>query len=703
MNVNSYTNLLHSKASAVQIINAFAETLEHPVVHDLLSYMERCSGITPEIKPYSKEMVIQFPSIILTSTENAKLFGDFQSPDGEDSYLLSMEKGENGLLVTIVADNAGCLQQAIYHLIRITKQDGEELWLPEQRLAVKPWVQQREWALCPWIPSQVRGEFINPHASNDFDIFKFSERQLEEYIKMMGSFGFNGVQLLDTCYMWSRFGSIDAYHEKLKQIAQIAHQCGQKVTLWVWAACFDEYGWVDTEAVYTAPDGESAFENPQVRKTFEKYYDKYSDLAMYVDRVIGHYYDPGNLKNPEDTFKYMRLLESKFSKINPQVRFGIDVWDAPSGYLQALIKAGFQDYLLLESSFPAAWTEEGCRSFRQEARDFGVKETGIWGWYTAEYETDQHPSMYVNGHVLKEVYNNIRQAADPILPNVYWSEMEAYHIANLFSMFISAQLLCDPDKNPDLLLAEIADVIYGPLNGSIILEALKLIQDTRSGTSWKTYWWSSPEFRLGTPNADEDVRRAENSIRLLRNMQMDANYVVRLPLPVTVEKLTQIIIPHLIQIQKFAEFRVEIADIQRAALEGADKEKLSHMLVEAWKPVPELDTWIGTFGQIEERQQHLMVREICKQLEISIPTHRSLAVRKKSRIVEMMQNFQKYYHFSSPRPFNIGSLATYGSGFNIAEAVEIMEELVDDGIVIKHESGTYSLADWRDFQHFGWN
>ena len=72
-----------------------------------------------------------------------------------------------------------------------------------------------------------------------------------------------------------------------------------KFTLWVWGAEFSDFGWVDTEAEYTyAEQGYScARENPGVVATFEKYYDIYAQMADCCDRVIGHYYDPGNLNN----------------------------------------------------------------------------------------------------------------------------------------------------------------------------------------------------------------------------------------------------------------------------------------------------------------------------------------------------------------------------------------------------------------------
>lgn len=693
--------LLHSQRSAVHIMVSVDDEAAYAAIGELTEYIGQCSGTEAEIEAYAEGMTLPRQAIVVASSPGqAELFGQWPATiDERTEYVLDISNSEGGALAIICVRDAACLRQAVYRLIRLVKQEGDELWVAENRIVSKPWIRQREWALCPWVPNQVRGEYHNPHAGNDVNILMYSEQRLESYIRMMGSFGFNGVQLMDTCYMWSQFGSVEAFHEKLQQIARIAHRCGQSVTLWVWAACFEGFGWVDREAVYTPKPGMNAFEDPDVRRTFEKYYDKYSDMAPYVDRFVSHFFDPGHLEHPEDTFKYMRLLEQKLYRMNPQVKLGVDVWAGPQGYLQALVEAGFKGYLLLESSFPELWRAEACREFRTEARRLGVKETGIWGWYTADYETDQRPSMYVNGHVVKEVYSNVRQAADPILPNVYWSEMDAYHVVNLFSMFISAQLLCDPEQHPDQLLQQAACLIWGPHNGVKALEALKLIQDVRSGTSWQTYWHTSPQYRLGTPDPAEDRRRAEEALQLMFRLQADERFIPQIPLPVSIDTLQSLIIPHLMQIKQYAEFRVNVDEMKAAEQKGATKDELFNMMAAAWKPIPDLDTWVGDFGQIEETEQHIIVRKLCESWGIPVPVHSLLNTKKKMRIIETMENFQRYHREPSARRFELRFLAAFGySGFSFAEVAALMEELARDGIVVRHEDDTYSLSNWADYQ-----
>ena len=132
---------------------------------------------------------------------------------------------------------------------------------------------------------------------------------------------------------------------------------------------------------------------------------------------------------------------------------------------------GFKDYLLLPVSFPEAYKPGDRESLHRQAKKLGLK-LGIWGWYTTEYETDQLASMYVNGQVLKSVYRQMKDGALAIHPVEYWSEMEAHHLNNIYSMYVASQLLWDPDRDPHAILVELTNAIWGPTNGPVGLKAL---------------------------------------------------------------------------------------------------------------------------------------------------------------------------------------------------------------------------------------
>ena len=83
-----------------------------------------------------------------------------------------------------------------------------------------------------------------------------------------------------------------------------------KFTLWVWGSEFADCGWVDREEIYSGVNRRPSFENPAALDFFSKYYDIYAELADCCDRVIGHYYDPGNLHSAEEIAYYAKMLKN---------------------------------------------------------------------------------------------------------------------------------------------------------------------------------------------------------------------------------------------------------------------------------------------------------------------------------------------------------------------------------------------------------
>jgi hypothetical protein len=244
---------------------------------------------------------------------------------------------------------------------------------------------------------------------------------------------------METCYTYAALGSIDAAQEWQKRVVGLLRDNGQEVSLWAWAAQFTGFGWADPDVTYTPQGGKAALEDPQVRATFEKYYDHYAELAPYVNRFIAHFFDPGQLAHHADVFQAMRLLEEKLRAKNPQILMGVDCWAATTDYLLEMVDHGFQDYLFLPVAFAGMYAPGQREEFHRKARELGLT-LGIWGWYTTEYETDQIASMYVNAQLLKDFYQRMKRGALSIYPVGYWSEMEAHHLNNIYSLYAASQL-----------------------------------------------------------------------------------------------------------------------------------------------------------------------------------------------------------------------------------------------------------------------
>ena len=562
-----------------------------------------------------------------------------------------------------------------------------------------PWVPEREANVCTWKLDYNRGFISNMQTSLMVDFISLSDRQLGEYVKMMKACGFTGIQVTDMVSAWRASGSWEIVHDRYKVLANELHKNGMKFTVWCWAAAFTGHGWHDNTVAYRNADPEKpACEDPRVLAAFNKYYDIYADLAPYADRVIAHFFDPGNLRDMPSILYFTKLLADKFRAKNPDIKIGVDTWGCPPNYPTELVNAGMEDIMLMELPFLPTWRQEGKRAtFRQGVKDLGC-DLGSWGWYTCEYEQDQTPFMVVNNRVLKDVYTQTREQGDAVMTPTYWSEMDAYHILNFFSMHAAGQLLINPEADPDELLKESVEMITGPShpeNAKKLLAAMELIRDARSGDTWSTYWWREKDYILLCGDYAPIYARADEVIAQFETLLNEEEPTDGIPFPLSRKNFYRLILPHLYQIRQFAQFRVEYEELKQMKADGADAEALQAKVDTLPFEVPEFNTLIGLWGQPEARNAYNILRNFCKENGLKTPERKAMKYIFKRRMYDAFCTYQrgvnapvylshKFYEGAAP------------TGVELAE--EIMNELVEEGAMIRREDGLYALSNWQDFR-----
>jgi hypothetical protein len=683
--------LLFEAGKPAYIVSNPKTVLETSITQRLTDYLTNVLHTPARIASDIFKVPAGMPVIFLSSDGNKKI-----SSSSPEAFTISTNAVSGHPSISATGKTALGLKHAIQKIILKSEQKNTGLVIPVLNVSESPWILKREWTLCPWAPDLVRGAFHNPNADKRLNIWLYGDQQLADYVNMYDAFGFSGCQLMETVANYSIMGSADAFRDRQIKLAKAVRANGQDVTLWVWAAQFNNYGWLDPSISYTPAPGHSAFTDPTVRAGFESYYNGYAKMAPYVDMLITHFYDPGSLKDRSDVFKYMRLLLNKFKAKNPKVQLGVDFWaaDSDSAYMKELIDNGFSDALLLESSMPHLYPPGKREALHTEAAKQKLK-IGVWGWHTAEIETDQNPMMHVNTQLLKHFYQQVQQSADKIHPVSYWSEMEAYHLNNIFSMYSVGQLLWDPGRDPDEILREIAEGIFGKVNGPKILEALKLIEDTRTGPTWNTYWVWSKDHRLGTGNPRHDLQRAKRVIAELKKMQTDSLFVPKFPLPFPPATFVELMIPHLLQIRQFAQSSIDVDEIKDLAKKGTPKQALTKLIQEAWNPIPEYNTWIGMFGQLEAVRQEKMFRELARDLGIEIQEPGWVRWRDSNRVLQYLQSLQR--SVDTPYLFKKDSYILSGS-FNWPKekGVDRLQLLISSGCVEKLDDEQYRLANWEE-------
>lgn len=670
---------------------SYADKAVMDVCRELRYYVQQTGNSYLEIQP--KENAGEY-SICLMVDETL----------GAGKKQISITDGQ----VSITASDAETLQDGVYLFANTylgwmkAGEEGERIsnlsssvHIPENLAEQEAWIEEREAIIVLWNINYNRGFYLNGDTSLENNILDFSEEQLYEYVKMLKYCGFTGIQITEMCSAWAGAGGYEAVHEKIRIMADAAHSMDMNVTLWVWGAEFTGYGWVDSTVTYYKGDYEYAYQNPDVVETFDKYYSIYAELAEYCDRLIGHFYDPGNLNTAEDIAYFSKMLRDKFHAVNPAIDFGISCW-VDVYDKNVFVRELGNDITLYESGHHD--NESDYQSFRSYVLNSGCR-LGTWAWNTCEMEIDQLAQMNFNMDIIRSVYQTARNY-DEIYKPSYWSEMDSYHVLNVFSLYCAGQMLINPDIESEVLYQQLSEATVGAEYADAFSEILCIIQDARSGSSWDTYFWSNEDYILKSEDypAEEILARCNEYIPVLDEMIEAGIETNTLPLPISLNQLLQMMRPHLEQIRSFAEFRLAFAELKGQYEQGVDAQSIAETLYEIGEPINSYNCIIGTWGQIEARAQREMIIEFCNSTGIELPVYGYYDKQRKDFIYAQIAMYQR--GFSEPREIS-APYYQYGFAYGVEETNRLVEEMVQDGLLIRTESGSVYLADWENYiYHF---
>lgn len=559
------------------------------------------------------------------------------------------------------------------------------------------WMEEREPIICLWKTNVARGTYPDMNVSLKSELMSYSNDQLYEYVKMMQYCGFTGIQVTDMCSTWAQYGGYEFVQERIRYMADAAHSLGMKFTLWVWGAEFEGYGWVDHSVTYYDWEvSANSRDIPEALETFEKYYSIYAQLADCSDRVIMHFNDPGKLQSSSDIGFYAKMFRDKCLAANPELDFGISCYTYQIDLTEILEQLG-NDITVYGGIIHEDSEYQACRNFRDWANSKGFR-IGIWSWNLIEMEIDQLAEMNVNAKLIADCYRRTSQIDDSYYPK-YWSEMDSYHMINLFSLYCSGQLLQNPTLEPTELLRKISRDVAGEEYADALYEILSIIQDARTGDEWS-------EFRIGEENyllenekypAETILRRCEEAIPKLEEMiraELDCSAV---PMAISISDLLSMIRPHLVQIRDFAEFRVLLDELEEMYEEGADVSEMQRLLDKKYRSVPEYNTVIGVWGQAEARAQYNLIKSFCERAGLETPVDPGFEYLRRQRLLGEMIIRQK----SSKERLVFSKMVAehWNLGYGFDSVIKLVEDMLKEGILTETSDGNVYLTDWENYQY----
>lgn len=557
------------------------------------------------------------------------------------------------------------------------------------------WMKEREPIICLWKTNVARGTYPDMNVSLKSELMSFSDDQLYEYVKMMKYCGFTGIQVTDMCSAWAQYGGYEFVQDRIRYMADAAHSLGMKFTLWVWGAEFDGYGWVDHSVVYIDKLLPSR-ELPAAIETFEKYYSIYAQLADCSDRVIMHFNDPGKLPSSQDIGYFANMFREKCHAVNPDLDFGVSCYTYDID-IHALSEYMGTDITLYGSIIHQDSDYQPCRDFREWASGNGFRY-GVWSWNLAEMEIDQLAEMNVNARLIADCYQRTSQVDDVCCPE-YWSEMDSYHMVNLFSLYCSGQLLQDPNLDPDQLLFQIAAAVVGEQYADDFSEILSIIQDARTGNDWS-------EFRIGGDNyllesdkypAERILSRCEEAVPKLEEMIRADLKQSSVPLAISTSDLLSMILPHLAQIREFAEFRLLLDRLEKEYDAGASASELQETLDRNYRSIPEYNTVVGVWGQAEARAQYNLIKAFCVKAGLEVPVDPYFEYLRKQRLLGEMIVYQKSSEKCVLFPKTVAP--HWNLGYGEDSVVQLVEDMLEEGLLTETAEEKVYLTNWENYRY----
>ena len=166
----------HQKAA--YIVAQPEGALERRMVEYLAGYLTRVTGVPALTVRSIDEVPAGMAAIVVSNSKVQWPLSGALAGHSDEAYMLKTGKVNGHSIAAVVGASAKGLKRGLQRLVILSQQKPEALVIPSLNLTEAPWISQREWTLCPWEPSHVRGVFRNNHVDPRFNIYAYSKDEL---------------------------------------------------------------------------------------------------------------------------------------------------------------------------------------------------------------------------------------------------------------------------------------------------------------------------------------------------------------------------------------------------------------------------------------------------------------------------------------------------------------------------------------------
>src|SRR3989339_1983118 len=242
--------LADSQKNKCVIVAAPEQKISMRAAERLQSYIEDSIGKAPQIMTSSRiDSAKKGVTVIAIGTKGAfedlDKYGverDFEKVERDGFIIKTVSKKGKDCILALGKTEKGA-DNAIWRLMRELSVSGEKISVDAISIAESPFIKTREPILCDqWVRQGHKVGKHPPEIAKKYCISNWGEQRLRNYVDLIDSFGYNGIQVFDDWAMNTVLEGTtqEQWRDNLVAMCNQAHKNGQTVTLFVFGSSVED-------------------------------------------------------------------------------------------------------------------------------------------------------------------------------------------------------------------------------------------------------------------------------------------------------------------------------------------------------------------------------------------------------------------------------------------------------------------------------